>query len=50
MMTDLTQMAESLKTTSEQDWQPEDNAWVSEEMAQEIEKLNLMARMHEGDD
>jgi hypothetical protein len=29
MMT--TQMTENLKKTSEQDWQPEDNAWVSEE-------------------
>jgi len=31
MMTDLTQMAENLKKASEQDWQPDDNAWVSEE-------------------
>ena len=49
-MTDLTEMAEILKKSNDQDWQPEDNAWLDEQTVKEIEKLNLMARMHEGDD
>jgi len=51
MMIDLQDMAEShQKQQDDTDWQPVDNPWTDERIATEVEKLNVMARIYEGDD
>jgi hypothetical protein len=50
-MTDLIEMVENHQK-QEQEWQPLDNPWLDHDprIVSDIEKLNLMAKMHEGDD